>query len=381
MKNIHHPPLARSQSTVAEVRTSRRPPIAVSSGQGGPQRSQTVQTGHRPAFSGIAHAILRAQEETAAKPPTSLGPDLRSVSEWTIADDLTNAQEILQQASALGELLFQLDEGNATGIQAALEKIPPEVGHYEHHFPPAPMDLPYAHLHTMARTFENLFPSLAADRLLILIGDCHQRQEAQMQVAVDLKDVSGTHFNRKYAPDLQAVCWALRETPELELREKAEGITSLIERLLTLKDRDLVRELATQPTINLRMASAKCAVLAAASEDRADTITAFRNQVEAARDMQKTASALLRKELLEDPLDAEKIAALALVEYAKETTSIAIDYVSAGTRWEELPVMHAALRTVRAHFADQERATEFPLEAVALDWVYQQIGYTLSLPH
>ncbi|QHE84420.1 hypothetical protein [Hydrogenophaga sp. BPS33] len=129
------------------------------------------------------------------------------------------------------------------------------------------------------------------------------------------------------------------------------------------------------------MLMVKCTVLAAINDDHAGIVIAFRKLAESAREMQKNASALLRKELLEDTLAPQEIAALARVEYAKQTTSIAVDYVSAGTFWEELPSMLNAIETVHAYHAAPERADAFPLELAALDWVRTQIRYANSLPH
>lgn len=334
---------------------------------------------HLPALpSASAAPFTRVLTHPRPQPKsTPAGPAIRTASEWSMVRDLEDAQEILKRASHLANLLYQLQEGNADKLIALLATIPENVAHYQDHFPPAPMHGGYGPLHALAKVFAIQHPSVSADRLLIFMGDCHQREAAQEQVARDHEAIVDELLHARHRPDVRELCTALRDTHELELEAACDDLVTRITGVLTLDGIDVVQALAIQPYANLRMLRLKCTVLAEFNEAQRGVVLAFRDRVDAARAVQREASLRLREALLKDTLHEEKIAALALVEYAKQTTTIAIDHVSAGATWNEVQALHKALRIVYAYYAE-DRAGEFPVEQAAFEWLSVQLRRTIA---
>ena len=108
-------------------------------------------------------------------------------------------------------------------------------------------------------------------------------------------------------------------------------------------------------------------------------LTPLRENLEWAHQHQTRVSAMLRSRLLDDKPDVEEIGALARVEYAKQMTSLPIDYVSDGASWQGVDLMNDRLpemgRSIVNHGPEQLA------QKIAIEWVAQHIEATHGRPH
>ncbi len=356
-------------------------------------------------------ARSQAIGERPAPARVSKGPEIRPFSEWDAGTCLNDDDRAMKQASALdlndapsvasralliNQLLAALDRGDTASLLDHLKDIPPTVQRFDLYFPPAPIRPPapvehgYQHLVERATRLDDEQRTLSTLRLLMLLTDCKDRLETQVQLTERFKSVPDAQLDRKFAPEVQDACFALRDmhafnlimtvAPRTEEANPAKAITAPIAKAMRPERESLVTELATQPFANLRMLQAKCTILAAVDAKHSDTIIGFRQKVEAALELQQHCSTRLREQLLERPVNKREVAMLALLEHAKQSTTLPIDYVCAGASWDDIRTMHRNIRDVLTYYVEQH-PEDSAVEQVALDWVARQIRSTTQLPH
>jgi len=220
--------------------------------------------------------------------------------------------------------------------------------------------------------YDELMQTPASDRLLRFIGDCKLRRDAQRQVVGDHERLTDAAINKTYAPEVRDLCLTFRNTSASQLNAKPEAVAAQIQR--AMQRPRLVQALALQPYANLRDMQLKCKILAT----RLDLLLMSRliDKIEAARAVQTNVSSALREQLLQQTVDPRRIASLALVEYAKQMTSVPIDHVSTGATWADVGRMHAAMQQVHGRFVAMA-SDKVGVELAAMRWVTEQIGRTL----
>ena len=182
-------------------------------------------------------------------------------------------------------------------------------------------------------------------------------------------------LNKIYPPTVRALCEALRDASDKDLHASPSPFLKLIKGAMA--NENLMAKLATQPYANLRMLQLKCTVLAAQIDPKLASV--LLEEIREARAFQKEGSARLRQQLLQHPVVHKNVAAFALMEYAKQMTSLPLDYVSAGATRDEVLVMKRALQDTYEHYVAVDSG-HLAVELVALQWVMDQIIKTQQLP-
>lgn len=313
------------------------------------------------------------------------GPDIRPVSEWSTnapstPGDLTDPEVILQRATWLVELTRALTKGDNNAIAASLKNIPAHVGHFDPFFPPVQIDSrlnPYATWVKAAIRYDEAFESAASHRLLQFMEDGNRRREAMARVNSDQRAWSEEERNQTYDPDVRNLCVELRETEIGALKDKsAQHLSALIQSALACDD--LEEQLTLQPYASLNTMLIKCTVLQGHVNTK--DIEVLRAALKNARESQTHVSAHLRRLLLDDELDHQEIAALAMIEYAKQMTSLPVDYLSAGASWSEVRTMGRNIHAVHERYLKSgDKDTHGPV--AALGWLKEQIRLTESQAH
>lgn len=274
----------------------------------------------------------------------------------------------------LNMALFACDDATVTSI---LQEIPGHFDQLDHYFVPASIHQINAcnALHKLAQAYNQKTQSTASRRLVQFMGVNLLRAHAFARMESDLKRFSPEDLDACFPPKVRALCVAMRDTLSAELRSQARRFRVLIQAALATPNLDT--EFSQQPFASLRLMLLKCKVLELFVEKT--LMDRLREHIELARQDQMNVSALLRGNILEDHPDEETIGALARVEYAKQMTSLPIDYVSAGATLEQVDVMHAHLLATGTSITRKGR--EYLAQKVAIVWVAQQIEKTQSQAH
>lgn len=320
--------------------------------------------------------------EGVTVPSTAVGtgPHIEPVFEWAAdpqallsAAGFTSSTLVLERSTELLNLLRALEENDMAQVQSALALIPPEVEHHDRYFPVAPFIDGYDDFARTAALYAQKGTAPSWQRLQQFMEACDRRVQGFNQVLADHTTLTEAQLDLRYTPEVKALCVALRLTHELEISAQSQKLSVFIRRAVVTHGEALPGLLAQQPFVGLRMALIKCTVLAAHMD--AQLIASFRARVLQAIDMQRNASESLRKLLLTDTLDETKIASLALVEYAKQATSVPLDYVSTGATWEDVSKMIESLDLVFTYYVEQGDA--FDVEQAALHGVLARMRHSL----
>lgn len=336
-------------------------------------------------------ALAMPEEREAEKKATTTiaGPEIRTVSEWNTSNEsiasrleLNSRDVVAERAESLLLLMAALRDGSVGAIRNILQKIPANVKSFDCYFPPAPLVTGYAAILKGADAYNKLLSSTSSRRLVSFINDCYNRSDAMANVLRERqtqieKEGGKTHVNAICAPELTKLCMVLRDTHELAVTENKAALVGMIHDVMKAVPQDLSEQLARQPYANLRMVLLKLKFLDG-HMDKA-TLSRFERLVDAARLEQMHVSAFLKKELLNAPQTmtdkyAYGIARLARIEYAKEMSSLPIDYVSSGSSWEEIDKLKTNIQQVHEHYVRREPG--FDIETDALRWLADQIERT-----
>ncbi len=290
---------------------------------------------------------------------------------------LRSATVILAREVLREKLTLALLTGDFNTVTAVLQKIPSGVAYLDHYVPPPSVfQLDACHaIHRGAKAYRDTGASDLSERLVQFTGDNLRRAQTFVRMEEDLKKFTPAERDSVYPPPMQALCVALRQTRSAELPHQQQQLQALIAAALTTPNLDT--ELAQQPFASLRMMLLKCRLLEGVVANT--VLTPLRENLEWAHQHQTRVSAMLRSRLLDDKPDVEEIGALARVEYAKQMTSLAIDYVSDGASWQGVDRMNDRLAEI-----DPSIVTNGPeqlAQKIAIEWVAQQIEATHGRPH
>ncbi|MDO9435012.1 hypothetical protein [Hydrogenophaga sp.] len=289
---------------------------------------------------------------------------------------ITTAAPMSQRTSLLDDLLRALDMGLFTQASAHLAAIPAEVEHLDRYFPPAPLTRDVGTLLKRAEQLVEQTGTASSRRLLAFISDCQLRATAQHKVVSDQQHVTDKQLKKIYPPDVRHFCIAIRDAPDARLDAHPSPFLKRI--ILAMESPRLMAALAAQPYVNLRLLQLKCTVVAAHLGPK--LANGLLKAIQEAREFQKNGSLMLKEQLLQPTLSTTRIAALALMEYAKQMTSLPIDYVSAGATWDEVLVMTHGMQTTYEHYLSMDPET-VNVELAALRWVTRQIIDTHRLQY
>lgn len=354
----------------------------------GDNRSTKAHPSSETSVSSSSSSSSSNRTRTTDTRATVDGPRIPAFSDWATSAEAVQARSdldvisvIRQRGKLLGDLIYDLGMNDTDAVTKSLQQIPSSVEQFDSFFPPLPPDEPtyYQSIQQMAVAYHQEHNTAHSERLVQFFANQNTRLTTVSFAQESLQDVPQVQIDKAYAPEVQALCVALRDTGDALLPSTVDRLQPLMEKALArdLKEQSLATELARQPYANLRMMMLKCMLLSTHMDS--GLVFAFREQIKAAIEMQTHVSDVLREQLLKGPVDEAKVASLALVEYAKQMTSLAVDYVSAGATWKEVDAVNEGIEEVYVHYAGLKET--HGLEEIALRWVTRQIQNTLREAH
>ncbi|QHE84421.1 hypothetical protein [Hydrogenophaga sp. BPS33] len=321
-----------------------------------------------------------------AAPASTPGPRTRKIPEWVTGDatvdrfrtQLESPTVIRQRGVLCVDLFSALERDDASWTHDLLNTIPTDCPDLSLYLLPQPHNTHPAALRIKAQQYDDHHQTVQSRLLLRFVDDARTRAMHAQSVDSAYHALPQAQREKTYAPQVRALCLALRDTHELALKHRASELVLLIQAANGPHDPDrLVAEFARQPFAHVGMLVLKCLLLATHTMHR-DMVHILLSQLRQAFEQQRTVSQRMQDELCRETFQPEKVAELALVEYAKQMTSAPVDFVSEGALWSQVRAMDARIQAVAGEY--QQKGPDFGAQQVALQWVARQIRDT-RLPH
>jgi len=285
---------------------------------------------------------------------------------------LKTAAAVMEREALCKALSTALISQNTPTVKAILKGISSRFDPLDLYLPLAwSLDLAVCTaVHEGAVAYAATHNTASSERLVRFAADNLGHAHAVARVELDQQDFTAEELDEAYPPEVRELCMAMRDTTAAQMHADAHSFLGLITD--ALRQPDLSREIAQQPYANLRTMLLKCTVLEETIDP--DTVGQLRDAIEEAVLFQSNVSRHLRAQLLADAYDESEIRTLAMLEYAKETTTLPIDYVSAGASWADIDAMRTAIQDTYKHY--MKKGEDYRVDQAALQWVLEKITAT-----